>query len=562
MQESSRTSRNDDRLIRRYIDGQLTDAEFESFSQRLLTDEEFRRRYLQLTDLESAICESLTADPLPPMRPERQTNWRWLTAVIATISLSLIAAAVSGYMAYRWNRADDRLTTRNSDRTPVGQVSVPTESKTFLSAVNRDQPAAIVLQASDELHGKLRIGQRLGPGTLKFDQGSVLLEFLCGARVAVSGTVTLEIESKDRATLASGHVLTSVPFRARGFVLNAPRAAVVDLGTEFFMSVDAQGITDVAVTEGEIEWSLLGEDGTTMTSNRLTQASAVRLDGENGTSERLPFHEPSELQLMQILPEPPLKVSTEYVEHVKSLAPEIYWRFEDTTERIIRCEVGSATGRIENNSAENSVSVQNGNIRFRSDSPQSRYLLTQTPIEGLGKGSFSLEFWMRPDDIQHSTCVGLILDEENFGRNHLSVVEIATDTFLVHEPAAIRFLVRSPPEHDYALGLNAFSPSLCTPGQWQHVVAVWDTGDIRLYFNGRLVRHLQNEQPRCDGLFHVILGQLRIVPNTHRPYAGALDEFALYRHALTDDDIRRHYEMIAVNNPEFTEPVSLSETLP
>lgn len=555
MRETSGTNRNDDRLIRRYIDGQLNDSEFESFSERLLTDFSFRRRYILLAHLESATSDALTEDIVVPMRLKSQANWPWLSVTMATISLLIIAGLFLGRIVFQLDLPGEN---PGSNEPKL----VEEKPKAFYPSPHKDQAAAIVLKVTGEPGGSLKTGQRLGAGTLKFEDGGILLEFICGARVALSGPTVLEIESKDQATLTTGQALTSVPHRARGFILNAPHAAVVDLGTEFSVSVDNKGVTDIAVTNGEIEWSILGEDGTTMTSSRLTEASAVRLNSRAGTSEQLPFHEPLELRQMQSLPEPALHVNAEYVQHVKSLKPEIYWRFEEADDQIIRSETGSVTGRIENNAADNSVSVQDGNIRFRRDFRQSRYLMTESPIEGLGRGPFSLEFWMRPDDIQHSTCAGLILDEEDFGRNHLSVVEIATDTFLVHEPAAVRFLVRSPPAHDYALGLNAFSPSVCTPGQWQHVVAVWDIGDIRLYFNGRLVRHLQSEQPLCDGQFHVILGQLRILPNTHRPYAGAMDEFALYRHALTDEDIRRHYELVASDNPDFTESVSFSETPP
>jgi hypothetical protein len=128
---------------------------------------------------------------------------------------------------------------------------------------------------------------------------------------------------------------------------------------------------------------------------------------------------------------------------------------------------------------------------------------------------------------------------------------VVSDTFLIHEPGAVRFLVRSPPERDAKFGINAFTPGLCAPGQWQHVAAVWDVSEIRLYFNGQLMRRVSTDQTFGDGRFHVIVGQLKPYV-TERQFSGAIDEFAIYRRALTDQDVQRHFQHIAVDNPHCT----------
>ncbi|MEZ6040543.1 MAG: LamG-like jellyroll fold domain-containing protein [Planctomycetaceae bacterium] len=535
----------DDRLIRRQLDDQLSKEEFCAFNARLKNDPAFRVRYVKLSHMESQLYEHCgTAPQAKPVHVSGR-NWPLMTIIVlsACIALLLILQAQN----VRLNRAD---------HDTVG--TIPDEPP-FYKPDRFDAPSvAVVVSVSGDVHPSLRTGQRIGPGILEFDTGVVHLEFFNGARVAIEGPANLRVESSQKATLLFGRVATYVPPRARGFVLNAPGAAIVDLGTEFEINVNDHSVTEVAVSNGEIELSMLGDDGNTLVSQRLVESGAVRLNGLNGEVQNISFDKSHTALQARYLPEPPLHVSLQYVNDVISLGPEIYWRFEQQDALTVLNEIdGGVQATVTNKSEPESLVIRDGNIRFRRDQRRSRYVLTDRPIDGLGRGPMTLELWMRPDDLQHSTCLGLIHDDPDPGRNHLSVLEVATDTFLVHEPGAIRFLVRSPPAHDFALGVNAFTPGLVTPGQWQHVVAVWDTGKIQLYFNGMAAGHVEVEQENCEGRFHVILGQLRMSTNTHRPFSGALDEVALYRRALTSDDVQRHFELIRTQNPDTTQQTTL-----
>jgi hypothetical protein len=58
--------------------------------------------------------------------------------------------------------------------------------------------------------------------------------------------------SGNEARLLHGSLTARVPQRARGFTVYSPRGKVVDLGTEFGLSVDESGGTAVRVFEGEV----------------------------------------------------------------------------------------------------------------------------------------------------------------------------------------------------------------------------------------------------------------------------------------------------------------------
>jgi len=233
------------------------------------------------------------------------------------------------------------------------------------------------------------------------------------------------------------------------------------------------------------------------------------------------------------------------------LRPVIYWRFEEPAPEIVSSSSsGAADGIIQYGAKSDSVKVIEGHVQFMRESGL-RYIRTQNAIQGLGETPLSIECWMRPDDLKHSTCIGIYPDNESPGVTHLNVIEVVTNTFLIHEPGAVRFLVRSPPGEITNYEVNAFTSGVCVPGKWQHVVAVWDQRDIRLYYNGRLERLIKVERPPSPGAFHVILGQLK-PHRTERQFSGGIDEFALYQRSLSAEEIESHFRMLATLNPDST----------
>ena len=77
------------------------------------------------------------------------------------------------------------------------------------------------------------------------------------------------------------------------------------------------------------------------------------------------------------------------------------------------------------------------------------------------------------------------------------------------------------------------------PGQWQHVVAIYDNGSMRFYYNG--TEYVTNDQ---EGN-HSSTGKFTIGGNqTHAPqnyYRGLIDEVAVWNEALTASEISALY---------------------
>jgi hypothetical protein len=105
-------------------------------------------------------------------------------------------------------------------------------------------------------------GPDMRPGkVLRLERGLAEIDFERGARVILQGPAALELVSNNRAKLHFGSVAVRVPPAARGFIMESARGEIVDLGTEFGLSVDKSGNSEVHVFEGEIEAAPVGVEG-------------------------------------------------------------------------------------------------------------------------------------------------------------------------------------------------------------------------------------------------------------------------------------------------------------
>jgi hypothetical protein len=103
-------------------------------------------------------------------------------------------------------------------------------------------------------------GNRLVEGTsftsgesVHFGDGLVEIRVLAGADVILKGPAHLEFISPLQAVLHRGTLTAKVEDRAHGFRVDTPNAKVIDLGTEFGVSITEFGETDVVVFAGSVE---------------------------------------------------------------------------------------------------------------------------------------------------------------------------------------------------------------------------------------------------------------------------------------------------------------------
>ena len=115
------------------------------------------------------------------------------------------------------------------------------------------------------------------PGTkVEIRSGLLELGFSSKANVIIEGPAKLEILSGEQIQLHRGRVAVSMPTGLSGFEVLSPQGKVVDLGTEFGVSVSENGDTDVVVFDGEVE--LISPENVKL--DTLKQNQHARIDNE------------------------------------------------------------------------------------------------------------------------------------------------------------------------------------------------------------------------------------------------------------------------------------------
>ncbi len=176
----------------------------------------------------SAALSRLESVAQPARRPlRRRIARRWLA-----LAGSLLA--VSGFALGQWGLGNKGR--RGTEVSPKNVAWLINAQDCLWAADGADFPGR------DMTVGKI----------LRLDRGLAEVEFDRGARVILKGPAVLELLSDNSARLISGALTARVPVPAHGFTIDSPQGKVVDLGTEFGVSVDGPGTTSVRVFSGEL----------------------------------------------------------------------------------------------------------------------------------------------------------------------------------------------------------------------------------------------------------------------------------------------------------------------
>jgi hypothetical protein len=231
-----------DALIDDYLNGLLDDARARDLEARLQADVEVRRAFVRYVRLHTDLSLELRArqasgrvldligkdlaDTAPSPQPKSSSRRARPLHRLA----SLLAAAAVLVLAV-W--AGWRL---------LGPRSAPDEAVAWL--VN----AQNCTWTDGEPPGELRPGR-----VLRIDRGLAELRFRCGTRMVIEGPAHIDLVSDRSIRLRNGKLTARVPTEAIGFEVLSPQGKVIDLGTEFGVSVNPNGVTDVYVFAGQVE---------------------------------------------------------------------------------------------------------------------------------------------------------------------------------------------------------------------------------------------------------------------------------------------------------------------
>jgi hypothetical protein len=263
-------------LVDRYCADLLDDDEFHRLESILLDSEAARRKFVEYfhhhTEIQFSVRAGKAADAIlgqlskqvqPSPHGQRwiqKQSSRWLGGLAASIFVVATVVEVS-----RWNRLPG-----------PPNPGVATDAKPAGTNI------AWLVNAQDCRWG----GTEQTPGrdmragkTLRLERGLAEIEFEGGARVILQGPAGIQLVSGSCARLFHGTLTARVSEGARGFAVLSPRGKVVDLGTEFGLSVNERGATTVRVFTGEVEAFSLAADRPAAPGVTIHQNQTAQIDG-------------------------------------------------------------------------------------------------------------------------------------------------------------------------------------------------------------------------------------------------------------------------------------------
>ena len=471
---------------------------------------------------------------------------RWVPWGIAAAAC-LVSALTLGLSA--WGRRD---LGRDLARAP----SPPDGLETGGRLVVRDRlPLAVVVKLVDarwEMTDDAApvVGRPLPSGRLRLRSGSATLAYVNGVLLTIEGPADVDLISVDRVFCRQGKLRSRVPKGAEGFVIASPSSAVIDLGTELAVNVDADGRSRVMVFEGAAEAALLSGSGTPRRSQIVEKSKAFDLDPRTGRIEESEAR-PERYVASPDLDESDLNIAPSYASEVMQSRPRGYWRFETLIDGMAPNEVeGSPRLRVNGPIRLSRSPGGNGYAVFQANAPE-QFLDSEGLWELPADPGHAVELWFQSDAYRRGSLVGFypprsMNPPDQLDRYlHSFLVEVMSwERLMLHKPASVRFLHRWP--IDIRVTDSLFSENVYLPRRWHHVVAQKRDGRLDLFLDGVLERStpLEPEHPtlRC----HLVVGRRTPEgqnPKDSRSFVGRIDELAVYDHPLSDEEVGRHFRL-------------------
>ncbi|MDR3636355.1 MAG: hypothetical protein P4L84_21310 [Isosphaeraceae bacterium] len=542
-----------DAALARFLDGEPEPEDAETLAAAMAGDRDFARevrRLLTLDDLlrqdalpdDRAFVESLTMRlgqgrddgaflrrfrRLPRLEKVKVTPRAWgIAAAVVLVCVSLSVLVVG---------RDRRGKNEPADQT---RSDLPDRTVAVLTRVvdARWEPADFSI---DE-------GSALSPGRLHLAEGLVQIEFISGAGVILEGPCDFELLSANRAVCHRGKLRAHVPPAAKGFTIAASGIDAVDLGTEFTLKVDDRGQGQIHVLDGAVQLHAAGERSPIQGIKTLTAGQGVEYGPGNQLRELVgdPAGIVDRSRLLELEHTHQQQRYRAWLTHSQTFRTDpdllLYYTFEEanTWERTLRNVASPQVDGSRNGAVVGCLWCpgrwpEKSALEFKRTSDRVRI---NVPGEF---DQLSLTAWVRMEGLNYWLSALMLTDGWELGEVHWQIT--ANGELLLG--------VSLPDTRD---GDGHRSPPVLGPkdlGRWVHLAAVYDkqTNLIAHYLDGKRVSQGLLRVPTTMRIGPANLGNWNPYPdflkNSRRSLNGRIDEFAILRRALTDDEVRQMYEM-------------------
>mgnify|MGYP003630186356 FL=1 len=529
-------------LIDALLQGTISQDEHTELERLLKENPQQRQLYVEYMRVHSGLSvwatETGESDEWIPHSPQTKQHPKQGTPRFLLLLLSsLVAATLLLTLAYYagWNTRPDQepLIADSPELAPESETNIP-----------KTDHIAQLTQAVGvewETPRNLQTGAGLSAGWLKLKKGTIQVELISGASVLIEGPAAFELISPLKAFCQYGKIRASVPEQAHGFTIETERLNVVDLGTEFTLSLDPTGSGHVQVIDGMVELHSPDQRAPRSEIQSLTTGEGVQFD-QRGTLNRLteamlPLINPEELS--HLAEQQQTRQFTRWQEQNATLKTDpsliAYYDFEEssnwlrTLKNKSQHHAASADGAIVGCQWTSGRWPQKRALEFKRTSDRVRL---HVPGE---YQSLTLTAWVRIEGFDRWLSSLMLTDGYNPGNPH----------WQISDKGEIILGVKTGP------GKNFFSPVVLQPtdlGRWIHLVTVYDhqNREVVHYLDGLSVSHHKIENPIPLVIGPAEIGNWR--PQEHtgehtiRSLNGRLDEFALFGRALSAEEVLQLYQ--------------------
>jgi ferric-dicitrate binding protein FerR (iron transport regulator) len=453
------------------VDENITEKQKARLLHFLSTSEEARQLYVRITGLSSSLYSYASemqtgARDGAPSRSNVVRAW-WVFGFLAAAAAIVLVVRI------------------NQPPSPIASVPVPAQAPESVAQLTGAKDcewadAASAVQPGGQLHKGQRVELQKGYAEITFDSGAL---------VVLEGPVSLDVNSAWAATLNRGTIKASVPPEAMGFSVSNPNVEVVDLGTEFTMNSDANGVAEVLVLKGEVEAqpSIAGERQPIV----LREKESRRFASSGVSAIR------DEDQRLARFAQPLL------LEHFVSATDYVHWSFDETSGVLLKADasgmpLSKSDAQLRNISATNAIEAhipgRRGNaIRFDGK------MYARGTFPGMSdRATHTVVFWVKvPKDAKLSNAYAMAawgVTSEKLGSHP---VQIGWNR---NPNEGMVGVLRTDYGGGFALGATPLRD-----GQWHHIAVVFIPNedasramDVKQYVDGRLEGEGKSSPPGSD----------------------------------------------------------------
>jgi hypothetical protein len=363
---------------------------------------------------------------------------------------------------------------------------------------------------------------------LQVRSGMAELLFTDGSRVLLEGPARFEVRSASGGYLHSGKLVASVGPQGMGFKVETKTATIVDLGTEFGVAVSKVGETALNVFVGKVAVRPDAKTETEHPELTIVQSGEAKRITTDGNVEVADSSSSEDWDLLR-----------------RNLTIQVaYWSFDDSAEPLADARKASP-GQLKNGRLVSGL-VGSGALQSDGRSGGLAHIVSDSDIwafrEALTIEAVLISSWSgKPGDSDFivrrfdddALAFSLAFKNEN-GNGPMLALQVDTD----RGRQSLKMLL------DGQQGRPKLSD--LADGRMHHIAATFDgaSGRMIIYVDGalRASDSIGSSVLLSDGEAAALEGQ--IDPLVEDPFSGTLDEVAIYRVAISADEIARHWSNI------------------